>query len=368
MSQEPPHGRETPRVEADFSVRYATIDQLVVAYCSDLSKGGMFLSTDQFLPLNAVLRLHLVLPEGSAEIPVICRVAYLRGMEEATAQGKPPGMGVEFLDLDQDCLQLIESFINERIQSDANQSSLAPTVRRLSVLIVDDDVTYQKQAAGPFRARGDYVRIAPDGFEALGLCLKEPPDIILSDVNMPRMDGWQFLRMIRSRPSLASIPFIFTTTLSGEDERLRGYQLGVDDFLSKPYRSLELRARVDRLAARVTHSPRTLIERKTLRGDLAQVGIPSLMAFLEMEQKTGELLVVTDRTAHLFLRGGRPVRIDIDDAPGFATPHELVFELMSWTAGQFEFAVQDVADADEIKASITSLLLEHARLNDEKNR
>lgn len=357
-------GTRDPRVEADFSVRYATVDQLVLAYCSDLSKGGMFLQTDGFLPVNAVIRITLELPEGSSEIPVISRVVYVRGPEEAAAQGKPVGMGVEFLDLREDCLSLIESFIGERIAAEAEQASPAPPMPRLSVLVVDDDPASQKLAASPFRARGDYVRVAPDGFEALALCFKEPPDIILSDVQMPRMDGWQFLRVIRSRPSLASIPVIFTTTLSGEEERLKGYQLGVDDYVPKPYRPIELRARVDRLAARVQADRRTLIERKTLRGDLTQVGIASVLSFLELEHKTGQLLVIGVRTARVFIKHGRPLRIEVDGASPIP-PRPLLFDLLDWTSGQFEFAAQDIAAPDELDASATTLLLEHARLKDE---
>lgn len=359
--------REAPRVEADFRVRYPTLDELVVAYCADLSRGGLFLATDRFLPVNAVVRLHLELLEGSADIPIISRVAYVRGAEEASASGKPAGMGVEFLDLSEECLELIEAFISERMND--SLATAAPTrLRRLSLLVVDDDVTWQRTAAAPFRARGDYVRLAADGFEALALCLKEPPDLILSDVNMPRMDGWQLLRVIRARPSLSSIPFVFTTTLSGEDERLRGYQLGVDDYLAKPYPPAELQARVDRLATRVQQSSQALAARKTLRGDLAQVGLPAVLAFLELERKTGQLFIAGERAGRIYLRHGRPARIELDEAPPGSSPRELLFELLDWSSGLFEFAPQDVGEGDELDEPLTALLLDHARLRDEASR
>ena len=172
-------------------------------------------------------------------------------------------------------------------------------------MIVDDDHGCRTLAAQPFRTRGDYVRIAPDGFEALAQCLKETPDVIVSDVHMPRLDGWQLLRMCRARPTLSSVPFLFLTTLGGEQERLRGYQLGVDDYVSKPFRGKELQARVDRVVTRVQRASHALAEKKTLRGDLAQVTLPSVLGFLELEKKTGELLVIGPKPAHLFLRDGR---------------------------------------------------------------
>jgi len=265
-----------PRVEATFRVSYANVDQLLVAYSSDLSKGGMFLATEQFLPVNAVIRVNLELGEGSAEIPIICRVVYVRDHAASRGVGKPPGMGIEFLDLTVDCLGLIEAYIAERI-SDGEVAPEATPARRLSVVIADDDHGCRTLAAAPFRQRGDYVRIAPDGFEALAQCLKETPDVIVSDVHMPRMDGWQLLRMCRARPTLSSVPFLFLTTLGGEQERLRGYQLGVDDYVAKPFRGKELQARVDRVVARVHRAPHALAAQKTLRGDLGQVSLPSVL-------------------------------------------------------------------------------------------
>src|SRR4249920_1443377 len=66
--------RESPRVEGVFRVRYATLDQLVVAYSADLSKGGMFLASDQFLPVNSTIRVVLELPGHGGELSISCRV------------------------------------------------------------------------------------------------------------------------------------------------------------------------------------------------------------------------------------------------------------------------------------------------------
>jgi DNA-binding response OmpR family regulator len=276
-------------------------------------------------------------------------------------------MGIEFLDLNHECLQLIETFIAEKIAN----GEVMPKVqhaKRLSVLIVDDDAACRTLAAQPFRLRGDYVRVANDGFDALALCLKEPPDLIVSDVNMPRMDGWNLLRMVRARPTLVSVPFIFLTTLSGEEERLRGYQLGVDDYVGKPFRGKELQARVDRIMERTQRTTHALAEKKSLRGDLEQVSLPSVLAFLELEKKTGELLVVAERTAHLYLRDGRLVRIDVDGITASVALMDVVYNVLSWRVGQFELAVRDVPYEDTLKMSITQLLLEHARFSDEGER
>jgi DNA-binding response OmpR family regulator len=294
-------------------------------------------------------------------------VVYVRDDKTGRAAGKPTGMGIEFLDLTSECLQLIEAFIAEKMTAGEPETHPVHT-RRLNVLIVDDDAGCRTLAAQPFRQRGDYVRVAHDGFDALALCLKEPPDLIVSDVNMPRMDGWTLLRMVRARPTLASVPFLFLTTLGGEQERLRGYQLGVDDYIAKPFRGKELQARVDRIVERTLRATHALAEKKSLRGDLAQVSLPSVLAFLELEKKTGELLVVSERTAHLYLREGRLVRLEVDGVPADSVMLDVVYNVLSWQTGQFEFAVRDVPHEDLLGMTITALLLEHARFSDESER
>ncbi len=347
---------------------YRTLDELVVAYTRDLSRGGLFLRTQRFLPINAVILLSLELPEGGGEVPVIARIAFVRDPQTAAAAGKAAGMGIQFLDVSIESRQRIERFIAERATAQADITGPIRCVTVLDILIVDDDARYRELAADIFRKRGDQVRTANDGVQGLGACLKQPPDVILTDVQMPGMDGWQLLRIVRARPSLATTPVVFMSTLAGEQERLRGYQLGVDDFVPKPFAADELRARVERVVMRQQRSVQTGGDKKSLRGDLGQVGLPSVLGFLELERKTGILLVISDRPARLFIRDGRAVRVEINDADPGASQEQLALDLLGWTSGQFEFAAQDVPDLDALKTSLTALLLEHARRSDEAGR
>jgi len=355
--------REFPRLQTTVRAHYRDIGQLVIAFCRDISKGGLFLQTPRFLPLNAVVRVKLELLDDGPVIPAICRVAYLRDEVEAARVHKPAGMGLEFLDLSTERLAEIERFIARHLHVE-DRAPAAATARPLSILVVDDDASFRELAAAPFRARGDEVRLAADGFAALAMCLKTAPDLILADLQMPRMDGWQLLRVVRGRPSLASVPVIFLTSVSDEDERLHGYQLGVDDFVEKPYREAELLARVDRVVERQLQGRRQ-IRQKTLHGDLAQVGLPSVLSFLELERKTGELMVVGQKTAHLWLCEGQLVRVNLDGAT--APTRAALYEVLDWTSGQFEFATQAIAISGE-RENLTGLLLEHARLSDEASR
>jgi uncharacterized protein (TIGR02266 family) len=357
--------RAHPRVEGVFRVRYATLDQLVVAYSADLSKGGMFLASEQFLPVNSTLSLKLELPSRGGELTVRCRVVYTRDQPTAAKTGKPAGMGIQFLDLDEQALTHIGQFIAEQSMAalDEAESSRKP----LSVLVVDDDHSSREAAAKPFRERGDTVRTATDGVDALAACLKDRPDVILSDVQMPRMDGWQLVRIVRSRPQLAQVPMLFLTRLRGEDERLKGYQLGVDDFVPKPSRPEELVARVERVVSRLKRAPAQKSQ-QMLRGDLEQVSLASVLSFLELERKTGVLGVISDETARIHIEDGRPLKVEIDGVEAGGTSRQLLYRMLDWTRGQFEFEVGKVACQDEVLATLTSILLEHARVSDEAAR
>lgn len=237
----------------------------------------------------------------------------------------------------------------------------------LDVVVVDDDPRWREAAAEPFRMRGDRVRAFSDGLEALAECIAQPPDVILTDVQMPRMDGWQLLRMLRARPGLASTPVVFLTSLDGDAERLRGFQLGVDAYLPKPFRSEELLLRVHRLVRQaLDHAPER--EGIALRGDLEHVTVASLLSFLAMEKKTGILLLVGPQVVRVFINDGRPLRAEVEGVRIRPSSREVLHEVLDWNAGQFEVLEQTVSGLDELRGDANSLVLEHARLKDEGAR
>ncbi|HMJ13747.1 MAG TPA: response regulator [Polyangiaceae bacterium] len=252
---------------------------------------------------------------------------------------------------------------------DARKTEAERPVRpdALSVVVVDDDDHYRELAAAPFRKRGDYVRTTSDGLEALAMCLKEPPDVILSDVQMPRLDGWQFLRLIRSRPSLASVPVVFLTALNGDPERLLGYQLGVDAYIPKPYTPEELLVRVHQVLRRSAQAGEPLRLPSTLRGELEHVAVGPLLAFLELEKKSGVLLIIGDGVARLFVHEGRLLRAELEGASTPLSSREVLDASLEWTSGQFDFLPEAVDCEDEFeRTSVTALLLEHAQATDER--
>ena len=340
------------------------MDELVVAYTRNLSRGGLFLSTDRLLPSGSIVRVSVELPDGGPEISIPCEVAYLRNAGEAG--GRSAGMGVKFIDPDQAVRRRLEWYIVNSTP-EPGQIGAGERARKLSVVIVEDDPLQRKLASAPFLERGDSVRGCGDGLEALGACLNDPPDVILSDVQMPKMDGWQLIRMLRSRPQLSRVPILFLTTLSGEEDRLRGYRLGVDDYIRKPYQAEELVARTDRAVVRALQQAAASGPRDpdALQGDLEQVSLQSILSFLEIERRSGIIRLGPVTNALLYLRDGQPVRVEVQDAPPDASQMDLLHELLGLSVGRFEFRAEAVAVPDEIGERTSFVLLEHARRSDE---
>ena len=112
------------------------------------------------------------------------------------------------------------------------------------ILIVDDNELNLKLATHVLERNGYQTSTALNGFEALEMTEKEAPDMAILDVMMPDMDGYELCARMRENPNLKSMPIIMLTALSSVDDRLRAFDVGADDFLSKPFIPAELLARV----------------------------------------------------------------------------------------------------------------------------
>jgi CheY-like chemotaxis protein len=258
------------------------------------------------------------------------------------------------------------------------------------VLIVDDDPWILRMVSTLLEKRGYAISTASDGEEGLMRADQLRPDLIITDVMMPKLDGWALVRALRSRPELALVPVIFLTALGGEEDRIRGFRLGADDYLPKPFRFEELDLRVANAlkkskatqakADEVRNAPAEpppipgMPAKKPagIHGTLEQLGLSSLMVMIEMERKSGILrLEKIGVTGRIFCREGRVIaaRLDGDRAPANARKGaESVYHMLTWADGRFDFSAVDVDMEDEVKSTTTHLLMEGARLIDEGKR
>jgi DNA-binding NarL/FixJ family response regulator len=112
-----------------------------------------------------------------------------------------------------------------------------------TVLVVDDLPQNVRLLEAVLRPRGYGVRAAASGAEALAACEAEPPDLVVLDVVMPVMDGYEVCRRLRRNPATQALPVLMITA-SGDQDRIAGLEAGADDFVAKPFDQAELLARV----------------------------------------------------------------------------------------------------------------------------
>ena len=114
------------------------------------------------------------------------------------------------------------------------------------LLVIEDDVTMLDLLRVHLKAAGHAVRVASDAADGIRYILAETPDLILSDIAMPYLDGMELLRALRSDPMTMRIPVIFLTGRNDDDTLVKAHQLGVDDFLTKPIQAEDLLSAIDK--------------------------------------------------------------------------------------------------------------------------
>lgn len=130
-----------------------------------------------------------------------------------------------------------------------------------TILIVDDEPVGRDALEMLLTPQGYNLAFAGNGLETLAKATELTPDLILLDVMMPGMDGYEVCRRLRADPLLAEVPIIMVTALDDRDSRLEGIEAGADDFVSKPFNRTELRTRVKTIT-RLNRFRRLLAERK----------------------------------------------------------------------------------------------------------
>ena len=225
-----------------------------------------------------------------------------------------------------------------------------------SVLIVDDIAGNTRLVESLLAPDGHVVRTAGDGAEALRLVRADPPDLVLMDVMMPHVDGFEACRAIKQDPSTRLIPVVLVTSLDDTASRIRGIEAGADDFVSKPFNALELRARVRSLLR---------IKRYTDDLDSAESVIVSLALTIEARDSTTD--GHCQRLAQYASALGRTLGLDEDDVSALARggflhdvgkigiPDAVLLKPGPLTPDEFELIKQHTVIGDRLCGELRSL-------------
>jgi signal transduction histidine kinase/DNA-binding response OmpR family regulator len=220
---------------------------------------------------------------------------------------------------------------------------------RPRVLIADDNADMRDYVAGLLTERYS-VRTAVDGVTALEQARAEPPDLVLTDVMMPRLDGFGLLLALRADPATVDVPVVMLSARAGEDGVVEGLQAGADDYLIKPFSARELLARVHtNLELERTRRARDALHRSQRLLDQAER--LAEMGSWEIDLATG-LIAGSEQLRRILRRSDlRNVRAD-DEITRLVHPDDqplvrAVFETAIATRQRFEYEVRLVHDQGE---------------------
>jgi len=188
--------------------------------------------------------VHVDGVQGSREIVVKSlgpQFAGVGGISGATILGD--GSVVVILDL----LAMIRAQVGQAGGVQRRTLTRSPQTR--CVMVVDDSVTVRKVTSRLLERQGMDVLVAKDGIEAVALLQERKPDVMLLDIEMPRMDGFEVARQVRHDERLKTLPIIMISSRTGEKHQERALELGVNRFLGKPFQESELLATIDEIAS-----------------------------------------------------------------------------------------------------------------------
>lgn len=236
----------------------------------------------------------------------------------------------------------------------------------LKILLVDDN----PMVLGMLRhelAELAPVTTATNGKDAMKVATELSPDLIISDYNMPELNGRQLIEKLKSGQATSRIPIILLATRADISEKLRGIQDSVEDLVEKPFFVKEAVARVKRVLDKIAleKMARDAPGETVLRGSLAQMNVIDLLQSLELGRKTCSLTLTNgNEQCDLYFNEGQINHATYADLKG----DDAVYKVLTWTSGNFQIDFEGQSKEQSITRSTQGLLMEGLRLLDEANR
>jgi DNA-binding response OmpR family regulator len=241
-------------------------------------------------------------------------------------------------------------------------------VSKQSLLLVDGDTRSLRVLEVSLRKAGFTVTPASSVADALDKLELHTPDLIISETKFPTdLDGFELRRRVRGVPDWAEIPFVFLTAETAIEHKIRGLELGVDDYLTKPIYIKEIVTRINILLQKRQRA--YFDERKDgvrFAGRVADMPVVDVIQTIEVSRKSGVIQFVADRqrTAAIYFRDGKV----IDAEAGTLQGEDAVYRLLTWSEGEFEVVFRTVRRREVILTSSQGLLMEGMRRLDEWSR
>lgn len=237
-----------------------------------------------------------------------------------------------------------------------------------SLLLVDGDPRSLRVLEVSLRKAGFSVVTAESARAAQEKIVVAAPDLIISEIKLDDGDGFDLCRRVRATPEWHDIPFMFLTGEVGIENKIRGLELGVDEYLTKPIYIKEIVTRINMLLQKRQRA--RIEERKDQRtrfvGRIADMPVVDVIQTIEVSRKSGVIHFVGERNrqAAIYFRDGKV----IDAEAGSLTAEDAVYRLLTWSEGDFEVVFRTVRRREVIEIGSQALLMEGMRRLDEWTR
>ncbi|MCD6165216.1 response regulator [bacterium] len=231
-----------------------------------------------------------------------------------------------------------------------------------TILLIDDDPKNIEILVSALVSQQFQVTTAINGTNGLEKAKKYQPDLIVTDTELPDLNGFDFLARLKENEATATIPVIFLTTRSGLQDRLRAFQQGVKDYIIKPMHVNEIIARIEMILARLERRQLELDAKSgKFTGQLRDISVAELIESLGVKRTTGILNLVNanNKSGQIFFKNGMVVNAILGNFRGELA----VYQMLPWEEGTFSMVFEDVEVTDEITVSNLGLLMqEYKRL------
>lgn len=318
----------------------------------DLSSSGLFVRCRTLYPVGDETDLRLSLPDGSI-VALYARVVHVLTARAARALGRHPGMGLELIGPDTPA----RAKLRAHVESLRTEVTSPGWTKATTVVVVEPSAPLRSRIQRCLETAGVTVTAVASATEALDACVgaQGPPDVIVAAAAMPAMTGVDLAYALSEHQALSEVPLVLVGD-DGDIGRLEAFRAGVRDYVPVPFLDEELAIRVGRVTARASASG--------LRGSLDDIALGTLLSLLEFERKTGVLVVLREHElARVFISNGKILKVETTAGDG--SPKQRLMRLLDWRDGRFEFSPAEIGQRDEVGLSVTQLLLEHARVQDE---
>lgn len=238
----------------------------------------------------------------------------------------------------------------------------------LSILVVDDDPNICLLLSTAIKNLSCQVITANNGMEGVDKALRLRPNIIISDLLMPKMDGSQFFKKLQEYPETQTIPFVCLTSRGQEEEKIAALERGVEDYWVKPFSIAEITMRIKKLLQKQLQNVQTNYNatgtgQVELAGNLGEMTPSDLLRFSEAKRKSGILQLKSGEVeGSIFFQNGEIVDAQYMNLMG----EPALLSLLNWNSGTFTFQSQYISVPRTIVSSIDEILSRMMQQYDEE--